>query len=80
MSNTLIGRLEKSFNSCIYNLLKVNLQHLDLAEQFKLLSEHTLVPLKYRLFQRLAVFSWKIVNNVHLPSFFKELTVKVRTV
>ena len=38
MSNTLIGRLEKSFNSCIYNLLKVNLQHLDLAEQFKLLS------------------------------------------
>ena len=80
MSNTLIGRLEKSFNSCIYNLLKVNLQHLDLAEQFKLLSEHTLVPLKYRLFQRLAVFSWKIVNNVHLPSFSKELTVKVRTV
>jgi hypothetical protein len=73
MSSTLINKINKVYNSCIKHLLKIDLHNLDLNEQYSLLKPHFLLPFKFRLFYRISLFCYKILNNQILNVIFSSL-------
>ena len=64
---TLLDKLERAYNSCLFNLLKIDLGNsLTCVSQqslFKLLSFHN------RFLYRFSQFSYKVINNVILKEF-----------
>jgi len=72
-NKTLIANLEKFFNTCIYRLFNLELFKLNLNQQLELLEEYKLFPLKIRIFYRINIFCYKILNKQILPDFFNKL-------
>jgi hypothetical protein len=73
MNQILIEKLVKSFNTCIYRLFSLNLNHIELPEQLSLLKQYSIMPLKYRYYYRFCIFAYKILNKQILNSFYNSL-------
>jgi hypothetical protein len=56
------------YNTCLYHLLNIHLN-----EQSRILKEYKLLPFKYRIFFRFAMFSYKIMNRHILHNFCDDL-------
>ena len=67
-SKTLLEKILRTYNSCLFNLLKIDLHAKSIEEQIVILSPLNIMPFYCRLFYRLALFSYKILNNQILPS------------
>ena len=72
-SKTLIDKIVKSFNTCIFLLLKIRLKNMVLIDQLNLLKHHSILPITYRFFYRLCVLSYNVVNNIILSKFYLNL-------
>ena len=72
-SKTLLNNLENFFNVCIYHLFKKPLSDLTIYSQLKTLEELRIYPFKIRLFYRLNIFCYKIVNKQILINFYNKL-------
>lgn len=73
MCNTLINKLTKLFNSCLWHLLKINLHDVEQNKQLDILKPYFLLPFKYRLFFRFCLFSYKILNKQILNNILNSL-------
>ena len=73
-SATLINRIESFFNTVIFKLFRIDLKPLAVNVQYGLLSSMNIMPFRYRLFTRFALFSHKIMNNVFLPDIKEQAT------
>ena len=77
----LIDQLEKLYNYCLFKLCNIKLSvksyktfiPLDLQAQSNLLKDFNLMPLRYRLFYRLSLFSYKILNRQILLNIFSSI-------
>ena len=65
-SNTLLNKLYKLYNLCLYILLRLELNHLSIEAQQDILKPLNIMPFKYRLFYRFSLFSHKILNKFFL--------------
>ena len=65
------------YNSCLFNLLGLELNDKSIEEQTKLLAHLNLLPFKCRLLFRLSVFYYKILDN-QILSFIKNDLVLVQ--
>ena len=74
-SKTLLEKIRKVFDSCLFNLLKIDLHGLTNEDQINLLAPYNLMPFYCRLFYRLALFAYKILNNQMLPAIKQDLIV-----
>ena len=72
-TKTLINSIERFFNLCFFKITKINLSDFSLKAQSMKLAEFKLFPFKIRLFFRLNVFCYKILNHQILPNFFDKL-------
>ena len=62
-SNTLINKINKLYNLCLFVLLRIELSNISCEEQQAILKPHSLLPFKYRLLLRFSFFSHKIMNG-----------------
>ena len=77
----LIDQLEKLYNYCLFKLCNIKLSvksyktfiPLDLQAQSNLLKDFNLMPFRYRLFYRLSLFSYKILNRQILLNIFSSI-------
>ena len=60
--------IKSLYNTCLYHLLNIHLN-----EQSRILKEYKLLPFKYRIFFRFAMFSYKIMNRHILHNFCDDL-------
>jgi hypothetical protein len=60
---SILNQIETLYNNCLYQLLKISLKDYILLDQINLLKKHNIMPYKARIFYRLSLFSYKIVNN-----------------
>ena len=68
---TLLDSIENFFNICLFRLLNLELKHLTLEEQSKVLKPLNLLPFKLRFFYRISIFVYKILNGNILNNFNK---------
>jgi hypothetical protein len=68
-NNKQIDELENLYNFCLLKLFNIKLRFLNLIDKYNLLKSLNLFPFKIRLFYRLSLFSYKIVNNLILSQF-----------
>jgi hypothetical protein len=75
-SHTLILQIENFYNTIIYKMFDIDLKPLSLKCQYSKMEDAKLniLPFKYRLFMRFAVFSYKIMNKLILPSIHTKVT------
>ena len=67
---TLLDKLERTYNSCLFNLLKIDLGNsLTCVSQQSLLSPFKLLSFYNRFLYRFSQFSYKVINNVILKEF-----------
>ena len=67
---TLLDKLERAYNSCLFNLLKIDLGNsLTCVSQQSLLSPFKLLSFYNRFLYRFSQFSYKVINNVILKEF-----------
>lgn len=80
-TKSLLNKLEKIYNSCLFHLLKIDLHNMTLDEQqAKLIqSKSNLFPFFYRFFYRLSLFSFKVLNNQILSDIRNKLIFKHKT-
>ena len=78
-NSTLIEKISKLYNLCIFHLLKLELGNLSLDEQQLRLKKYNLLPFKYRYFFRISIFIFKICNRIILPDFISKLTSNPNT-
>jgi hypothetical protein len=64
-----IDELENLYNFCLLKLFNIKLKFLSLSEKYIVLKKMNLFPFKIRLFYRLSLFTYKIVNNSILSDF-----------
>jgi hypothetical protein len=72
-NKTSLEKLKKVYNSCIYNLLGVDLSGKTLDEQLMILEPFNLLPFFYRLFFRTSLFYHKILNSKILSQINDDL-------
>ena len=72
-SNTLLDNIKGLYNNCLFHLFDLDFRGKSIEEQFETLKPLNLLPFKYRLFLRFSTFCFKILNNIILYNFFKEL-------
>ena len=72
-SKTLLEKIRKVYNSCLFNLLKVDLHGRSIDQQILLLTPLNLLPFYCRLFYRLSLFAYKILNGQILPAIKNDL-------
>ena len=72
-TKTLIDSVDSFFDHCFLKLTEINLSDFSLKAQSMKLAEFKLFPFKIRLFFRLNVFCYKILNHQILPNFFDKL-------
>jgi hypothetical protein len=65
--DNLISRIESFFNTVIFELFRIDLKPLAVNLQNGLLSSMNIMPFKYRLLTRFALFTHRIMN-VFLPN------------
>ena len=70
---TQIDNINRLYNSCLFNLLRIDLHDKPLEEQARVLTDYNLMPFKYRLFYRFSIFSYKIINRFILHNINDEL-------
>ena len=68
-SNTLLNKLYKLYNLCLYILLRLELNHLSVETHQDILKPLNTMPFKYRLFYWFSLFSHKILNKL-FPQYF----------
>ena len=73
LSNNLINKIVSFYNTCLFVLLRLNLRYLSIDEQQKLLTNLNLFPLKFRLFYRFCLFSYKILRGNILKNIKAQL-------
>jgi Reverse transcriptase (RNA-dependent DNA polymerase) len=62
-SKTLLCSLDNFFSVCLARLLNLDIKHLDVKDQFVLLSKFNLLPFRIRLFHRVSNLCFKIMNK-----------------
>ena len=72
-SKTLLEKIRKVYNSCLFNLLKIDLHGKTVVEQIDLLAPLNLMPFYCRLFYRISLFVHKILNDQILPAVKRDL-------
>ena len=72
---TQIDKINKLYNSCLFNLLRIDLHDKTFAEQTLVLKDYNLMPFKYRIFFRFSIFSYKIINHFILRNIYDELVL-----
>ena len=72
-SNTLLDNIKGLYNNCLFHLFDLDFRGKSIEEQFETLKPLNLLPFKYRIFLRFSTFCFKILNNIILFNFFKEL-------
>ena len=68
---SLFIKIKKLYNTCLYHLFKLDLRRLSSLDQNILLKKMSLEGYKARLFCRLSLFSYKIMNNNIFLCHFK---------
>jgi hypothetical protein len=63
LCKTQINQLEHQYNASLFHLLNLRLNSLDIFDQYSLLKKFNLFPYKYRVFYRLSLFMYKIMNG-----------------
>ena len=76
MSKTLLTRFNRFFCKCIYKLLKLNIHNLNIEEQANILANYNIRPYFYRLIERFAIFSKKIMINDILSNIKDKLQTR----
>ena len=77
MCKTLLNRFNRFFNCCIFRLFKLNLHNMNINEQANVLAQYNLCPYYYRIIERFAVFSKKIMDNFILNNIKCKLIIKI---
>ena len=65
-----VNELEKFFNICLYRLCHFRLSNLNIFDQKSFLESYNILPFKMRVFCKLNIFCYKIMNKCFLPNFF----------
>ena len=73
-SKTLINKLQKLYNLCLFVLLRLELNNISCEEQQVILKPLNILPFKYRLLLRFSFFSHKIMNGEILNNIKNTLT------
>ena len=76
-SNTLVNKLNKLYNLCLFVLLRLELNNIPCEDQQTVLKPLNLLPFKYRLLLRFSLFSHKIMNGEILNDIKAKLTPSV---
>ena len=74
-SLTLLNKINKLYNLCLFKLLKISVNNLTESEALSRLKPLNLLPFKCRLFYRFSLFSFKLLNNQILPNIFCKFEV-----
>ncbi len=72
---TLIEKIRKLYNSCLFNLLNIELSGRTLEDQACILKPFNLLPFYYHIFYSLSIFYYKILNNRILNNVKQNLVV-----
>jgi hypothetical protein len=67
LTKTLLDKVARLYNSCIFNLLRIDLSEKTEVEQLQLLTPFNLFPFLDRFFFRFSLFSFKILTGQILP-------------
>ena len=76
MNKTLIKNYENFFNLCVWRFLNINILNLDPLEQKIELEKYNILPIKLRIFIKLNLFCYKIMNNLILSDFCSAIVLK----
>ena len=74
-TKTLLEKIRRVYNSCLFNLLGMDLHGKSAVEQIAMLEPYNLLPFYCRMFYRLSLFSYKILRDQILPSIKADLKV-----
>ena len=72
-SNTLLNAIKGLYNNCLFHLFNLDFRGKSIEYQYETLKPMNLLPFNYRIFSRFSTFCFKILNNLILSDFFKEL-------
>ena len=70
---TVLLKMEKLFNHCLFILLDIDLKYLNVSDQLVTLSKFHLMPFFYRYLFRFSIFSYKILNSNFLTNIKNKL-------
>ena len=79
MCKTLLNRFNRFFNCCVYQMLKINIHSESIEKQAEILKKYNITPFYYRLIERFAVFSRKIMKNIILTNIKEKLVIRNTT-
>ena len=71
--NTLVNRIERLYNICLFRLTGIPFFNQSLSQQFIILKPFNKMPFKIRLFYKLNIFCYNIFNNGILSGFKKDI-------
>ena len=76
MSKTLLNRFNRFFNDCIFKMLRIKVHNLDIEQQANVLNNYNLQPFYFRIIERFAIFSKKIMNDNILNNIKEKLLIR----
>ena len=72
-NKTLVNRIERFYNICLYRLTGIPFITHSLTQQFIILKPYNLLPYKIRLFYKFNIFCYNIFNNRILSGFKNDI-------